>query len=507
MSRESIEIFCCYAHKDQNLLRELEFKLASLKRTHPIKLWYDANISPGMDWENEVHLHLNQTQIVLLLVSPDFMDSDYCYSVTKRAMERQKRDGTKVIPIIMRPVYWKSAPFGSLPAFPTEEKPVTTWNNRDEALLDVAEGIRKVVETMLSSSSTSTPDNFSTEETQAIKFFFCYARTDKEMRNRLDKHLRALRDSGQITTWFDREILPGANVLEEINLLPINKAEIVLPLISSDFINSGYLKGEEMEVAFYRKITNNLPIIPLMLRPTVWKGTEISELDKLPVDGIPVTRWHDHDEAFVNIVENLRIIVNKLLSLKQIPGQSAIHQKWMAIGWNTAGIIPATEELLCPDGVGRYQHFAKVETGFQGTIFWHPDPDIGVHFIQGNIREKWLALGWWENAPFYPTSDELQCNDGIGHYNHFRRVDFEPELYYLNDISVYSHPTSGSHEVHGAIRHHWLSLGAERYGYPTTDEKVCPDGFGRFSTFRNLTNNTEQILSWRQDTGVKMSPC
>ncbi len=515
-----VKIFFCYAREDEKFRQMLEEQMGVLHRQGLIDIWHDRRIDPGTEWEREIDKRLNDAQIILLLVSRYFIASDYCYGVEmRRAMERHERGEVRVIPIILRPTLWKDAPFGKLQALPTDAVPVTSrkWRTKEDAFHDIAQGIHEIVHKIFLASlptqqksniEASGKDLIQAEHTYAIKVFFCYARADKKMRSTLEKHFRALRDSGQMTTWFDREIVPGTDWTQEIDLLHINNAELVLLLISSDFLDSGYLQGKEMGVTFYRQDAANLPILCIMLRPTTWRGTEISELDKLPVDGIPITRWVVRDDAFVNIAEDVRGVVNQLLAQKQMPGRSAISQKWTDSGWSTEGIIPVTDELVCFDGVGHYQHFANVETGFQGTIFWHPDPDIGVHAIQGNIRKKWLDLRWWETAPIYPTTDEIECSDGIGHYNHFRRIDFLPELYYLNDISLYSYPTLGTHETHGAIRHHWMHfLGAEQYGYPVTDEQVCPDGIGRLSTFRNPIDGTENVLSWHQATGVKRGPC
>jgi TIR domain len=97
----------------------------------------------------EIKEHLNTSQIILLMVSPDFMASDYCYGIEmKQAMEKHNRGDAVVIPIILRPVYFQGAPFGKLQALPTDAKPVmsSSWQYEDEAFYNVTEGIRKTVE-------------------------------------------------------------------------------------------------------------------------------------------------------------------------------------------------------------------------------------------------------------------------------------------------------------------------------------------------------------------------
>src|SRR5260370_29071225 len=142
----SVSIFFCYAHEDEALLNKLKAHLRSLQRQGLIDVWHDRDISAGTEWEQEIKKHLNEANIILLLVSPDFMDSDYCYSIEmKRALERHQHGEARVIPILLRRVYWQGI-LGTLQALPTDAKPVRSWPDVDEALFDVTEGIRKVVE-------------------------------------------------------------------------------------------------------------------------------------------------------------------------------------------------------------------------------------------------------------------------------------------------------------------------------------------------------------------------
>src|SRR5579863_2445812 len=143
-----VKNFFCYAHEDEELLNRLKSHLRPLQREGLIDVWNDRDISAGTEWEQEIKQHLNDAQIILLLVSPDFMDSDYCYSIEmKRALERHAKNEAKVIPIILRPVYWYGEPLGRLQALPTDGKPVKSlhWQSPDDAFYDVVVGIRKVV--------------------------------------------------------------------------------------------------------------------------------------------------------------------------------------------------------------------------------------------------------------------------------------------------------------------------------------------------------------------------
>lgn len=142
-----IEVFYSYAHEDERLRNELEKQLALLKRQGVIAGWSDRAIGAGREWAGEIDKHLKSAGIILLLVSSDFLNSDYIFDVElKKAMERHQAKETVVVPVILRPCDWETAVFGKLLALPKDGKAVTTWANRDEAFTDIARGIRKVAE-------------------------------------------------------------------------------------------------------------------------------------------------------------------------------------------------------------------------------------------------------------------------------------------------------------------------------------------------------------------------
>jgi formylglycine-generating enzyme required for sulfatase activity len=144
-----LQVFCCYAREDQQYLLTLKKHLSPIQREGLIVVQADIDISPGEEWEQKISHYLNTAQIILLLISPDFMNSDYCYSQEmKRAMERHEGREAHVIPIILRPTRWQKAPFGKLQVLPTNAEPVTGkyWHSSDDAFFDVEKGIEKVIE-------------------------------------------------------------------------------------------------------------------------------------------------------------------------------------------------------------------------------------------------------------------------------------------------------------------------------------------------------------------------
>ena len=148
-----LEVFFSYSHKDERLRDNLANHLSQLKHEGLIRDWHDRRISAGTEWDGQISRHLNSAHIILLLVSSDFLASSYCHDVeVKRAMEQHEAGGVRVIPVILRPCDWHSAPFGKLQALPKDGRAITSWSNRDTAFTDVAKGIRLAVNELVAAA-------------------------------------------------------------------------------------------------------------------------------------------------------------------------------------------------------------------------------------------------------------------------------------------------------------------------------------------------------------------
>lgn len=138
--------------------------ISLLRRNGLITDWHDRRISAGKDWQGEINTNLDKSQVILLLISADFLSSDYCSDVEmQRALEKHEAGIARVIPIIVRPVDFKLAPFAKIQALPKDAKAITLWSNTDEAWVDVTKGIRQVCEELQNSSGLSTPQHESEE--------------------------------------------------------------------------------------------------------------------------------------------------------------------------------------------------------------------------------------------------------------------------------------------------------------------------------------------------------
>jgi len=149
----TVELFCSYSHEDRLLQRRFHAHTADLRRRKQVQVWTDQRIGAGGDWEGEIDAHLNTADLIVLLISADFMNSDFCYTKEMtRALERQAAKEARVIPIIIQPCDWTDAPFAALQALPPDAKAVTLWPNQEEAWSFVAIGLKKAVLAVLDES-------------------------------------------------------------------------------------------------------------------------------------------------------------------------------------------------------------------------------------------------------------------------------------------------------------------------------------------------------------------
>lgn len=147
--KETVNVVFSYSHKDEELRDQLAAHLKILERNHVISSWHDRKILPGDEWKNAIDTNFQRADVILLLVSSDFISSDYCYEIEMReALARHEKGEAKVVPIIVRPCRWQIAEFNKLQALPKDGKPITEWDNVDKAWLNVEEGIEKAAEEM-----------------------------------------------------------------------------------------------------------------------------------------------------------------------------------------------------------------------------------------------------------------------------------------------------------------------------------------------------------------------
>lgn len=148
--KQHLKIFVCYADKDKILRHKFEIHLSSLKQKYQAIQWLDQDILPGKEWIKEIQQYLDAAHIILLLVSPDFLASDYWSRIgMQHAFLRHQAGTAYVIPILLRYADWQATPIGKLHALPSNGEPITHWQDRDRAFQDVVTGVHRAIEELI----------------------------------------------------------------------------------------------------------------------------------------------------------------------------------------------------------------------------------------------------------------------------------------------------------------------------------------------------------------------
>src|SRR5579859_2743943 len=148
-AQRPIDIFISYAKADKDWCGRLTKRLANLRNQGMIRDWHDGDIVAGSEWKKESQKHLEGAQIILLLISPDYLASDFCYGVQmKHAIERHQKGTACVVPLLLRPTDVEGAPFAELAMLPSNGKPVSLWTNTDAAFQEIIKGIRVAIKAL-----------------------------------------------------------------------------------------------------------------------------------------------------------------------------------------------------------------------------------------------------------------------------------------------------------------------------------------------------------------------
>jgi hypothetical protein len=313
MTNRAVEIFLSYSHEDEYFRDKLVRYLSPLKRQGVISVWHDRDITMGQEWQGQIDEHLENAQIILLLVSADYLSSDYCYDIEmSRAMTRHTVGAARVIPIILRPSDWMSTPFVDLQVLPRNAKPLSTWINEDESFMEMIREIRIAIDSI---SSYELSSDFIQIKTKKIKIFISYSRQDKDILDEFIRYLKPLERQEEIEVWTDQMILPGSLWSQEIEK-NLNTSDIILILLSPAYLASSWLEKESQE-ALARHYNRESRIIPVFVNPTSLPPENyISKLQSLPREGKAVSSWESRDEAWSDVIRGLR---NVIRNFEEIP--------------------------------------------------------------------------------------------------------------------------------------------------------------------------------------------
>lgn len=147
---KKLNVFLSYAHADEAMKTELDRNLVMLKRSEKINVWQDRMIQAGTEWDAVISTELANADIILLLISVDFNNSQYIWDKElKVAMDRHEKNEARVIPVILRTCEWSEMPYAKLQALPTNATPISSFADKDVAYTEVARSIRMLVDHLL----------------------------------------------------------------------------------------------------------------------------------------------------------------------------------------------------------------------------------------------------------------------------------------------------------------------------------------------------------------------
>jgi tetratricopeptide (TPR) repeat protein len=253
------------------------------------------------------------------------------------------------------------------------------------------------------SRSTVAAATFSMEP---IEVFYSYAREDEELRDRLSNHLRLLVRQGVISDWWDRKITPGENFAENIDE-HLERARVILLLISSDFIASDYCYEIEMTRALKRHEAGDARVVGVLLRPVLWEDSPFSKLNVLPIDARPVTSWPDVDEAFANVAAGIKAVVQEFLPRANFGMAAAVPMpetdpravRALPKAWNVP--YPRNADFVGRDGTLGELHEAFTSGPASGVQVIYGPPGSGKTSVAVEYAYRYASeyrIVWWIRA-------------------------------------------------------------------------------------------------------------
>ncbi|MEO8660408.1 MAG: chaperonin GroEL [Bryobacteraceae bacterium] len=281
-------------------------------------LEFPEKISSG---RGSLDSYLDSAALVVVLNHSESAQTPYLEELFHQAQKRA------VLVFLERP-FLQPNPSGDAWILPGIGPPLREWSNRQEALDIVASGIRSILHRPAAD--------------RAVSVFYSYSHNDEPLRTELSKHLSALRRSSWIREWHDREILPGENWANLISL-HLECADIILLLLSPDFLNSDYIWDVEYRRAMQRHAAGDAFVLGVKVRPVSLEPLPIKALQILPDRELAVTEWPNHDSGFQNVTEGILKVV---LTLRARVQATPVKSPERVLDAGIPGMVTVGQEAL-----------------------------------------------------------------------------------------------------------------------------------------------------------------
>jgi formylglycine-generating enzyme required for sulfatase activity len=454
---EPVKVFLSYSHRDEELRNELVQHLSGLVRSGKIEIWHDRKILAGTEWAEQIDKNLEQAQIVLFLVSADFIDSQYCFDIEMtRALERHNGKTAHVIPVIVRDCDWHHAPFAKLQAVPTDGKAVMIWGAdryaQDRAWTVVAKEIGKIAQQILDELQApkvvkekalqETVQNKETPEPQA-----------KELEPQPSRKMVSLSDESESSKNFKFEVT-GENVKDQETVRFPNKVEF----FTEDLGNGVTVDMVKIPGGTFQMGSNEheseQPLHTVMVAPfwmgkySVTQAQYESVMEKNPSKSkgakrpVETVSWH-------NAVEFCKRLSQKTGQNYRLPSEAEWEYACRA-GTTTPFHFGTTLTTDLANYTGNHSYstvevekYLK-ETTEVGTFL--PN-NFGVYDMHGNVWE-WCEDNWHRDYQEAPHDGSAWVNKGDDDYRRVRGGSWSSRQWSCRSAyRYYSRPYSSGSDI------------------------------------------------------------
>lgn len=475
--QKPVRLFYIYSHKDKALRDELETHLKLLQRIGTIESWHDRKIDIGDDWKRNVDENLAQADIILLLLSPDFIVSDYCFDYEmNQALERYQNGEVYIIPIIIRDVNWKNTPFSVLQALPRDGKAVTLWSNRDTAWKNISEGIEQSVKEILSDQK-KIPTKLNLENNKFLPTTNLDQNNKRKDTLRLTKiEIQNIRCFSNIeidlqhnNTPYDFTMIFGENGMGKtsllrcigLNLCPEAKALSLYGRLKGEWINNEKEYGSiELELEdqndrhyitktiFKRQLDNTISVVREGDKNIPWESIFVCgygagrqfHTSKNP-SGV-----YELDEAMLSVFDYDAKLQNSELAIRRITEDKLLRTKLLnkidsILNLDLGSTELSSEGIRIRGHWGNFVNGQAIGDGYQATLSWLVDflswqalydKYCPLEYISGIVLidelEQHLHPSWqrltinslrdqFPNIQFITTSHSPICAGGLADIN------------------------------------------------------------------------------------------
>lgn len=295
-----LKIFISYSHKDESVKEELVNNLSSLKEEGLITIWEDRQILPSQKWNDEIGSHLETSDIAIFLVSPDFLSSKYINEIEVPNVLKKYNDGKiEVIPIIIRECDFGSRlELSQFQALPKDTRPIDLWDNRNEVWRNTINSLGKMVARIqgIDHQPGLSYFNLEAEKTKLVFLYNAQEAASKELK----KQFFPLTMTNDVQLFDIHEDVRSGDKVEAVKKA-CKEADYILCYVTPDFWQSCYFYLNP-----YLTSANTQKVIPLKIKKTFYEDTPLSRLRSYPSDGRWASDWNSLNDAFVDIVNNMR---------------------------------------------------------------------------------------------------------------------------------------------------------------------------------------------------------